>query len=161
MRIKCWQSFLWENLTIVWSDFVSQWHASILSSSMSKPIILKTLHMVPSKSFESTDLDMPITSMHSCHKYWAFAQHCLPVFSSSFKRLLFTVFTISTPDSSLLKLLFKSFISAIKESIVGFVLSCNFKNRSIYWVLFKAFKVSSVYTPVMLSKKKCYPSQVK
>ena len=147
------KSFPWENLTIAWSDFVSQRHASILSSSMSKPILFKTLHMVCSKSFDSTVLGMPITSTHSHCKYWAFSQHCLSLFSTCFRRLLFTVFKIWTYDSSFLKLLFKSFISAVKETIVEFVWSSIFRNRPINWVLFKAFKVSSVYTPVILPNK--------
>ena len=109
IRIKCWQSFLRENLTIVRSDFVSRRHACILSSPMSKPILLKTLHTVCSKSFDS------ITSTHSRREYWAFAQHCLSVFSSCVRRLLFAVFTVWTSDSSLFKLLFKSFICTLRE----------------------------------------------
>ena len=82
-----------------------------------------------------------------------FAQLCLSVFSSCFRSLLFTVLTIWTSDSSLSKLLFKSFVSGIKKSVVDFVWSWIFRNRSIKWVLFKAFKVSSVYTPVILPNK--------
>ena len=130
IRIKCWQSFLRKNLTIVRSDFVSRRHASVLSSPMSKPILLKTLHTVRSKSFVSTVLGMPITWAYSRCEYWAFAQHYLSVFSSCF-RLLFTGFTIWTSDSNLLRLLFISFISTNKESIVEFAWSCLFRNRSI------------------------------
>ena len=120
IHIKCWLYFLRENLTVVRSDFVSRWHASILSFLMSKPMLLKNLHTVCSKSFDSTVLGIPITSTHSRREYWPFTQHCLSVISSCFRRLLFTVFTIQTSDSSLLKLLLKAFISAIKETIVEF-----------------------------------------
>ena len=102
LRTKCWQSFLPENLMMVRSDFDSRWHAFILSSPMSKPILLKTLHVVCFQSFDSTVFGMQITSTHSRREYWATAQHCLSVFSSCFRRLLFTVFTIWTSDSSLL-----------------------------------------------------------
>ena len=128
-------------LTVCWR------HVSILFCSMSKPILLKTLHKVCSKSFDSTVFDMATTSRHLRREYWAFAQHCLSLFSSSFRILLFTIFTIGTSDSSLLELLFKCFISVIKDSLVKFVCSCIFRNRSINWVLFKAFKVPSVLFP--------------
>ena len=83
--------------------FVSRWQTSILPCPMSKPIPLKILHIVCSKSFDSIIFGFPIASTHSCREYWALAQHCLSVFSSYFRRLLLTVFTILTSDSSLLK----------------------------------------------------------
>ena len=88
--IKYWQPFLRENLTIVRSDFVSRWHASILSCPMSKPILLKTLHAVCSKSFDSIDFGIPATSTHSRHEYWALVEHCLSVFSSCFRGVYYS-----------------------------------------------------------------------
>lgn len=49
---------------------------------MLKPILVKTLETVCSKYFDSIVFGMPITSIHSCHKYLAFTQHCHLVFSS-------------------------------------------------------------------------------
>ena len=82
---------------------------------------------------------MPLTSTQVRHKYWALTQHFLSVFSTCFRRLLFTVFTIWASDSSILKLLFRRFIHTIKESIAEFVWSCIFRKRST-WICSKFLK---------------------
>ena len=111
--IKCWESLLWENIMIVRSDFFSQWHTSILSSPMSNPMPLKILQTVCCVSNPSTRkvlVCLSVTSRHSHRKDWTLALHCLSVFSSYFWRFRFTLFTIWTWDSTLLKLLLRSFI---------------------------------------------------
>ena len=99
-----------------------------------------------SRSCWGINVGIPTISKHSLREYLAFVQHFCYISTDFFIKRLLTVSTMLTSASSFLKLVFISFTSSLKDSIVTLVSSLWLTSIAINCGLLSFYRDSLVYS---------------